>query len=81
MNLSMDQRTSLENGDPVIVQEDGLECVILRADVFKQLKAVGFDDWTPDEMRAIAERTFEDADSAGPIESIWNSPTRRAGLL
>jgi hypothetical protein len=67
MNLSIDQRSSLVKGEPVRVEENGLECVIVRADVFEQISNHGTDAWTPEEMRLLAMRTFEDADSAGPI--------------
>jgi hypothetical protein len=69
MNLSSDQLRSLEHGDPVRVNEAGIDCILVRADVFDQIKrALSFDEWSDDEMRAIAERTFDDADSAGPIQ-------------
>ena len=38
MNLSIGQRESLQRGDPIRLAEDGLEFVIVRADVFDLLK-------------------------------------------
>jgi hypothetical protein len=67
MNLSFDQRSSLEKGEPVRVEENGLECVIVRAGVFEHISNHAKDDWTTEEMWPLAVRTFDDADSAGPI--------------
>lgn len=66
-NLSTDQIRSLANGDPIPVMEAGLECVLIRADIYDQLKEIVGDEWTTDELRALAQRTFDDADTAGPI--------------
>lgn len=67
--LSVDQRRLLDNGDPVRVHDAGVEFVILRADVYERIKTLVShdDDWTAEELRVLAARTVEDADSAGPI--------------
>ncbi len=67
MNLTVEQRESLSRGNAVAVEADGLQCVIVRADVFERIANYCDGDWTDDEMRLLATRTFEDADSAGPI--------------
>lgn len=69
LHLSVDQRRSLEIGDPVRGQDAGLEFVILRADLFEQIKDFlpHEDDWSAEETRALAARAVDDADSAGPI--------------
>ena len=68
LHLSPDQLQSLQHGDAVLVREAGIECVLVRADIFERIKAgLSNDDWTHDEMRALAERSLDDADSAGPI--------------
>lgn len=42
----------------------------MRKDVFERMQRVAYDDseWTPEEMLVLAERTFDDADAAGPIK-------------
>jgi hypothetical protein len=67
MNLTFDQRKSLDRGDPVPIEENGLQCVLVRADVFERISSLASGEWTPEEMRRLALRTWEDADSAGPI--------------
>jgi hypothetical protein len=68
MHLSPDQLQSLQHGDPIRVREAGIECVLVRADIFERIKRARLDDdWTPEEMRALAERSLDDADAAGPI--------------
>jgi hypothetical protein len=51
------------------VREDGLECVVVLADVYDRTCAPPYDDseWTGDEMTRIAERMFDDMDSAEAI--------------
>ena len=45
------------------------EFVVLRAEDYDRFKQLLYDDsdWSDSELRALALRTFEDADSAGPI--------------
>jgi hypothetical protein len=67
-HLSPDQLQSLQRGDAIHVQEAGIECVLVRADIFERIKAaINGDDWTSEEMRALAVRSLDDADTAGPI--------------
>lgn len=50
---------------PVRIQEDGLECVLVRSDVFDDM--VKSSDWSDEEIRRMAERALSEADTAGPI--------------
>ena len=68
MNLTVEQKESLNRGEPVSVEESGLQCVIVRADVFERISNLADDDWTPEEMRLLAIRAWSDADTAGPIQ-------------
>lgn len=69
MQLSTVQLQSLANGEPVRLSESGIECVVVRADVYERLKeTIATDEWTTEEMLKVAERTFDDADSVDPIE-------------
>lgn len=75
MELTADQLKAVGDGLPVPVVIDHTECVIIRRDVFEQAQKEDasktlYDDsdWTDDELRALAGRTVEDADTAGPIE-------------
>jgi len=54
LDLTADQQAALASGEPV-------HCLVSN---------VAYDDseWTPAEMVALAERAFDDADTAGPIE-------------
>lgn len=44
MELSVQQRESLERGEAVNVSEAGIACVLVRADVFARLKHLVYDD-------------------------------------
>jgi len=37
MNLSSNERVALERGDPVRIEEGGLDCVLVRADVYERI--------------------------------------------
>jgi len=71
MDLTAEQVAAVENGEPVPYVLDHTECVVVRKDVFERMQRVAYDDseWTTEEMIALAERTFDDADNAGPIPS------------
>lgn len=59
----------IERGDAVSITIEHTECVVIRKDVFDQVRATGYDDsdLSDDEMHAIAARTLDDLDAAGPI--------------
>lgn len=44
MDLSLQQRESLERGDAIPLSEAGIACVLVRADVFARLKYLVYDD-------------------------------------
>ena len=69
LDLSVEQRTAHEIGGPVPYLIGTTECVVVRKDVFERMQHVAYDDseWTPEEMIALAERAFDEADTAGPI--------------
>lgn len=69
MTLSADQLTAIKHGEAVRVREEGLECVVLLADVYEQSCAKPYDDseWSEEEMAQLAERMFDDLDSAGKV--------------
>jgi len=68
MSLSPIQLKALEVGEAVTVVIDHTECVVLRKDIFDKVQKSMDEDWTNDELRAVAARTVIDADSDGPIE-------------
>ncbi len=68
MSLSPMQLKAIEIGEPVTVIIDHTECIVLRKDVFEKVQKNIAEDWTSDELRAVAGRTVIDADYEGPIE-------------
>ncbi len=69
LDLTAEQRTALASGEAVPYVLEQTECVVVRKDVFERMQHVAYDDseWTHEEMVALAERAFDDADTAGPI--------------
>jgi hypothetical protein len=59
---------SAKAGQEVVVHLEGVDLVLLRKDLFDRSKhAYDDSEWTEDELRLLAARTFEDADQAGPL--------------
>jgi hypothetical protein len=61
---------AVESGEVVPVVVGHTECVLIRREVYEQGQGLVYDDseLSDDELRAIAARTLDDLDSAGPIE-------------
>lgn len=70
MNITKEQLEQAKQGQAVEIVENGDEFVLIRKDVYEQVPKVEYDDseLSDDELRAIAARTLEDLDTAGPIE-------------
>jgi hypothetical protein len=78
IELTEEQRQHLLEGKPIRVTapEVGMDCVVLRADVYERLRSVLEDDDGPD-MRAVAlliERNMREDDENDPLlESYQDS--------
>ena len=70
LDFTPDQQAALVSGEPVPCMVSDTECVVVRKDVYERMQHVSYDDseWTPEEMIALAERAFDDAHNARPIE-------------
>lgn len=66
MTLTKEQRAAIEGAGNVPIVVDGLDCVLVRSDVFDRLLGVLGDDWTHDEMRAALARSSP--------ENGWDEP-------
>jgi hypothetical protein len=69
LDLTTQQRSAVQSGEPVLCTLDQIECIVIRKDVFERLQQNAYDDseWTPEEMLAIAARTFDEADRGAAI--------------
>lgn len=64
MNLTSEQRHTLQQGEAVPMMVDETKCVLIRNDVYEQLKEL-LDDWDPRLLRRhLATMMAED----------WNDP-------
>ena len=66
MTLTRDQKNAVEHGQAVPITLDGTDCIVVRRDVYERLSRAEYDDteWHEDELRALASRTFDEADTA-----------------
>ena len=60
MILNMEQQKAVENGEPVALNVEGTECVLVRRDIFLRLE-LDYDtgSWTTDEMNLLADEAEE----------------------
>jgi hypothetical protein len=70
MNLTQQQEEAVQNGDAITVQIGKSECIVIRRDIFDRAMVRSYDDseMTDNELHAIAARTLDDLDTAGPIQ-------------
>ncbi len=67
MVLSTQQLEAAKRGEPIRIEEDETQFVILRADLYEAYRARAAGELSTEEMRLVAAATFEDADCAEPI--------------
>lgn len=66
IELSVEQRKAVENGEPIRVKENGHEYDLLRPDVYASLAAYDPSPWTDDEMDVLAEEAGDLLDNYKP---------------
>lgn len=67
IELSDEQRKSLDEGQAVRVQENGREYVLVRPDVYDRLTEEGYDDspWDTEELDRLRQESVEMMDRFG----------------
>lgn len=61
MTLTQDQKQTLQSGDAVHIQEAGLDCVIVRADLYERVRPLldGDKDWPDEDLRRLLAKSAE----------------------
>lgn len=59
MILTLEQRNALARGGNVHLTVDGLDCVVLRSDIFERVSQILGEDWTHEELRLALARSSE----------------------
>ncbi|HVA46886.1 MAG TPA: hypothetical protein VNH11_11015 [Pirellulales bacterium] len=72
MTLSKAQREAVETGGSVGMTIDGIDCVVVRADVYERLRAILADELSHDELRAVLARSAEGSDWLDPSMDIYD---------
>ena len=70
MNLTKEQHATIVNAGNLRITVDGIECVLVRSDVFDRVCNVLGDDWTHDEMRMALGRSSQ--------QNGWDEPGMEA---
>lgn len=66
MTLIKEQRAAIEAAGNVPITADGINCVLVRSDVFARMQDLLSGDWTHDEMRVALARSSQ--------ENGWDEP-------
>jgi hypothetical protein len=68
VRLTDEQRMALEAGQAVRVQENSLECILLRADVFKRLSSgESGSEFSPQEAYPLVNDALREDDEHDPL--------------
>ncbi|HET6880894.1 MAG TPA: hypothetical protein VFI31_12105 [Pirellulales bacterium] len=72
MTFTNEQREAVERAGSVALNIDGIDCVVLRADVYDQVRAVLSDDLSHDDLRTMLARSAENSDWLDPSMDIYD---------
>jgi hypothetical protein len=80
MELSNHQQASLANGEAVPVVQAGIPCIIVRADVFEDLKSRTYDDseFAPRDAYSTIDRVMADQDANDPTLDYYQQFRRNS---
>ncbi|MBW3595992.1 MAG: hypothetical protein KY475_01810 [Planctomycetes bacterium] len=70
MTLTSAQRSAIENGEPVRITIDGIDCIVLGADAYDTLGAA--ESLTHEELRGMLARSAEGSDWLDPAMDIYD---------
>jgi hypothetical protein len=72
MTFTREQREAIERAGSIAVTIDGIACVVLRADLYDQVRVVLGDGFSDDELRAMLARSAENSDWLDPSMDIYD---------
>ena len=79
MTLTNEQRSVILSKGNLPITVDGVDCVLVRTDVFNRLKSLLGEDWTHDEMRqALARSASENGWDESGMEAYDNYDATRS---
>lgn len=70
MTLTKEQRAAIEGTGSLRMVVDGLDCILVRFDVFDRIRGVYGDDWSHEEMLLALARSSK--------ENGWDEPGMEA---
>ena len=72
MTLTKEEREAIERAGMVAVTIDGIDCVVVRADLYRQVRAVLTNKLHHDELRAMLARSAQNSDWLDPSMDIYD---------
>jgi hypothetical protein len=73
MTLSNEQRAAVQNNGAVPINIDGIDCVVLRADVFDKVKTVLAEGLSHEELRAMLAQSAQGSDWLDPGMNAYDN--------
>jgi hypothetical protein len=72
MTFTKEQREAIERKGSASMTIDGIDCVVLRADIYDKLESLWADDLTHEDLRAMLARSAEGSDWLDPAMDIYD---------
>lgn len=72
MTFTDQQRQAVDTAGTVPMTIDGIECVVLRADVFEKVRTAIADELNHDELRQMLARSAQKSDWLDPSMDIYD---------
>jgi hypothetical protein len=76
MTFTKEQRETVEQGGSVPMNIEGIDCVVVRADVYEQVQAVLSNGLTHEELRSMLARSAQGSEWLDPAMDIYDDYDR-----
>ncbi len=67
MKLTEVEKQAVRNGEPVLCREDDVECVVLRADVFRRFRGLLDEGLPPEAVTLLVDESMAEYDADDPL--------------
>jgi hypothetical protein len=76
MKLTETEKQAVRQGEPVEFQEDDVNCVVLRADLFEKFRGLLSTTLAPEVVTALVDETMAEFDAADPLLDTYQQYKR-----
>ena len=76
MKLTDSEKQAVQQGKPVEFHEDGVDCVILRADLFERYRRQMSETLAPEVVAQVVDETMTEVDAGDPLLDSYQKHQR-----